>query len=156
MVLLRKERGVKQKDWADQLHVKHSYVMGYEAGRYNPSLALLLVVCDWLQVSLDWIAGRSEVRFKELTYKYKPSQDYDTIFTEINDIAFDRLRLLREEAGHTQSSWSQELSLGLNYIRIREGKVKIIPPLRTIVVICNYTNVSLDWLFGRTEVRELR
>lgn len=157
MKTLRKERGLTQKQWSELLGVKNSYVMGYESGRYNPSLALMVVVCDWLEISLDWLTGRSEVRFKNLTYKYKPATglDYEKITEEVSGTVFQNLRSLREENGHTQYSWAEAVGLTKDYIHTLESVLKTIPPISVQVAILNFTGTSLDWLFGRTEVTAL-
>lgn len=154
MKLLRKERGLLQKEWAAKLDVGLNYVRAYESGRYTPSHQLRLVVCDWLQVSLDWLCGRTDVRFKELSYNYTERRDYDNVLEELRETVVTRLRSLREEKGFTQVSWAEELNLDNDYFRTYEPQ-KLLPSVSVIVIIADYCNVSLDWIYGRTEVRDL-
>jgi transcriptional regulator with XRE-family HTH domain len=155
MLLLRKERGLLQKDWAELYSIGLSYVKGYEVSRYTPSLALLLVASDDNKVSLDWITGRSDVRFKKMRYAYNERRDYDGIFAELIDVAYPRLRSLREERGFTQTTWAGELGLDETYFRTFEAQKWRHPSLSVVTHIADYCGVSLDWIYGRTNVEAL-
>lgn len=57
---LREEKGVKQKDVADFLGLTPKAYCFYELGKREPSLASLIKLCDYYEVSADYILGRSD------------------------------------------------------------------------------------------------
>lgn len=67
---------------------------------------------------------------------------------------FRRIKDIREDTDHTQ----QELAEALNthrvyYNRLENGKHQI--TLETAVKIADFYNISLDWLTGRTDRKEI-
>ena len=66
----------------------------------------------------------------------------------------DRLKLLREESGLTQDKAAQELGIPLrSYNRLEAEGNKT--HYDTLLKIADYYDVSVDWLMGRTDVREI-
>lgn len=60
--LLRKERGLKQKDMSDYLSLS---ARGYQCYEYNegyPDVPGLIALADFFDVSLDYLVGRSDDR----------------------------------------------------------------------------------------------
>lgn len=58
---LRQERGfASQQALADALEVAQSTVANWEGGRREPNYALTVKLADQLQVSVDYLLGRSE------------------------------------------------------------------------------------------------
>ena len=66
----------------------------------------------------------------------------------------DRLRMLRKEKGLTQEQAAKELSIAYrNYQRLEaDGNT---PHYSNLVQIADYFGVSMDYLAGRTDVREV-
>lgn len=62
MKLLRNERGLKQKEAADQLGINQALLSHYEHGKREPGLDFLVHVADFYGVSVDYILGRSNSR----------------------------------------------------------------------------------------------
>lgn len=60
--LLRKERGIKQQDMADQFGQSLRAYQYYEAGTRHPEYPHLLALADFFDVSLDYLTGRSDKR----------------------------------------------------------------------------------------------
>ncbi|MGN0529600.1 MAG: helix-turn-helix domain-containing protein [Eubacterium sp.] len=56
---LREDNDLKQKDLALYLSVDQSTYSDYENGRINIPLDMLIKIADYYNVSLDYIAGRS-------------------------------------------------------------------------------------------------
>ena len=66
----------------------------------------------------------------------------------------ERLKGLRKEAGLTQAQVASELKLAYrNYQRLEaDGNT---PHFSTLVQIADFFDVSMDYLAGRTDVREV-
>lgn len=60
--ILRKERGMTQKNVGELLDVTERNVRSYEAGDRFPEISGLLLLADYFDVSLDYLVGRSEER----------------------------------------------------------------------------------------------
>lgn len=62
MTLLRKERGLKQKEAADKLGINQALLSHYEHGKRECGLDFLVHVADFYGVSVDYILGRTNSR----------------------------------------------------------------------------------------------
>ena len=60
--LLRKERGLKQREMAEQLGLALSSYQCYEYAKRFPDFHGLIAIADFFDVSLDYLVGRSDVR----------------------------------------------------------------------------------------------
>ena len=61
VVKLRKEKGISQTAFAEQLGI-HKNVLGrYERGEVSPSIRIARHIADILDVSLDYLTGKIEV-----------------------------------------------------------------------------------------------
>ena len=60
--MLRKEKKQKQKDIADLLGIAERNYQRLEYGETNISATNLIVLCDYFQVSADFLLGRTEIR----------------------------------------------------------------------------------------------
>lgn len=57
---LRIERGLKLKEVAEQLNVTIRSISRYEDGTREPSIEILIKLCDLYDVSADYLIGRSD------------------------------------------------------------------------------------------------
>ena len=57
--LLRKERGITQKQAAEDLGVSQALLSHYENGAREPGLAFVCRACDYYGVSADFLLGRA-------------------------------------------------------------------------------------------------
>lgn len=62
LTLLRKERGISQKEAAGQLGISQALLSHYEKGIRECGLDFLVRVCDFYKVSCDYLLGRSPDR----------------------------------------------------------------------------------------------
>lgn len=62
MKLLRKERGLRQKDAADQLGIAQALLSHYENGKRECGLDFLVHAANFYGVSVDYILGRTSSR----------------------------------------------------------------------------------------------
>ena len=66
----------------------------------------------------------------------------------------ERLRILREERGLTQESTARAWNMPLrSYNRLESDGAKT--HYDTLLKIADYYDVSVDWLMGRTDEREV-
>ena len=59
LTLLRRERGISQKAAAEQLGVSQALLSHYENGVRRPGLEFVVKLCDFYNVSADFILGRT-------------------------------------------------------------------------------------------------
>ena len=59
---IRKERKLTQKQMAELLSTTERNYQYYEAGTREPSLETFVEIADALQVSTDYLVGRSDIR----------------------------------------------------------------------------------------------
>lgn len=65
LVLLRKEKSLSQEDVAREFGVVVRAYQRYEYGQREPQLSTLVKMADFYEVSLDYLAGRSETRERQ-------------------------------------------------------------------------------------------
>ena len=66
----------------------------------------------------------------------------------------ERLKILRDEKGATQESTARSLGMPLrSYNRLESDGAKA--HYDTLMKIADYYDVSVDWLMGRTDKREV-
>ena len=65
LVLLRKEKSLSQEDVAREFGVVVRAYQRYEYGQREPQLSTLVKMADFYDVSLDYLAGRSETRQRQ-------------------------------------------------------------------------------------------
>lgn len=59
---LRREKGVSQRQAAQELEVSQALLSHYENGIREPGLAFVSRACDYYQVSADYLLGRTTER----------------------------------------------------------------------------------------------
>ena len=57
---LRKEKGLTQKQVADALGISDKGYGYYELGQREPNIAMLKALCDFYDVSADYLIGRTD------------------------------------------------------------------------------------------------
>jgi transcriptional regulator with XRE-family HTH domain len=82
---LRIERGLKQKEFAKMFNVPATTVSSWETGVRNPQYETMCELADYFGVSIDYLMGRSDVRY----YKHEwvsetTGKEYTTLSTDEN------------------------------------------------------------------------
>ena len=67
----------------------------------------------------------------------------------------ERMRSLRKEKGITQKEMAAELGVGYRALQCYEYNERY-PDVLGLVAIADYFDISLDYLVGRSDVRERR
>lgn len=62
IISLRNEKNMTQAQLAKELNISPSAIGMYEQGRRKPSYELLEEICDYFNVDMDYLMGRSEIR----------------------------------------------------------------------------------------------
>lgn len=145
---LRKEKGLTQAGLAELLECIDRNVQKMEYGYSNVPGITLIWLADYFQVSLDYLAGRSDVR--EL-----PSS-WNCVYPENKAIPMapfsERLKQLRTEQGKKQTEVAAFLGkTNRHYQKIEYGEVNV--PALTLIKLADYFQVSLDYLVGRADRR---
>lgn len=91
----REELGLMQKEMANKLSLPANTYNGYETGKRNPALDVVRHIADTLDISTDYLLGRTNIKInisniteKELIKKLNPSDDMKEIldiFSELDD-----------------------------------------------------------------------
>ena len=63
ITMLRKEKGMSQIALSIKLNVSQKMISAYETGRHQPTMDMLIALADFFNVSIDYLVGKSEIRF---------------------------------------------------------------------------------------------
>ena len=69
---LRNEAQINQKTLASQFRVTQATISSWENGRTAPSFEQLIQIADYLDVSVDYLIGRTNI---DNNYVYNPQKD---------------------------------------------------------------------------------
>ena len=58
--LLRAEKGLSQRQVAEEFGITKIGYQNYEAGRHLPSFSMLNALADFINVSIDYLFGRTD------------------------------------------------------------------------------------------------
>lgn len=71
IVSLRNEKNITQSQLAEELDISPSAIGMYEQGRRKPSYELLEEICDYFNVDMDYLMGRSDIKNRyQAGFKY--------------------------------------------------------------------------------------
>ena len=102
-----------------------------------PRFENLFKIAEFYDVSVDWLMGRTE---KE------GSRDTCMKFAE-------KIRMLRSELNLSQPAVAEQMGLSMRgYQNLELGAE---PRYSSLLKVAEFYNVSVDWLMGRTEKREV-
>ncbi|WP_158099415.1 LexA family transcriptional regulator [Pseudoflavonifractor sp. An85] len=74
--LLRRESGLSQQDFANQIGTSKSSVNMYERGEREPGIEMLEAIADYFNVDMDYLLGKSEHRNKSAWMEKMSSQPF--------------------------------------------------------------------------------
>ncbi len=136
LIELLQEDGGKKKDIAKKMKVDfRSLSNAYNFG-IIPKPSTLMKMADYFNVSIDFLLGRS---------------DNDAFFKSDNPVGFyARYSLLRDLRNLKDGQIATELHFDRTLCYKWKSKNHI-PTLEILDLLCDYFNVSLDYLLGRTD-----
>ena len=90
IVSLRNEKNITQSQLAEELNISPSAIGMYEQGRRKPSYELLEEICDYFNVDMDYLMGRSDIKNRyQAGLKYdwedKKEEKENNIFSQLTD-----------------------------------------------------------------------
>lgn len=137
LIELREDLNIKQKDIASILGITQQTYSLWENGNKIIPLKHLNSLCNYYNVSMDYLLGLSNIRY------------YDVINTKIDKkIIGNRLKLFRKEKNITQEELANILNTTHSTISVYEnGKTTILTAFA--YEICKKYNISMDYLCGR-------
>lgn len=140
---LRKDKGLKQWEIAEVLNVLEDRYSKWERGIDDISLENSNILAKFYDVSLDYLLGLSD-------YSIKTSRK------ELDLKLFcKRLLHLRKERNLTQEKLGKELGFPQRtYANYEKGSS--VPTTLKVYCIALYYNVSLDYLVGRSDDKEIK
>lgn len=140
---LREEHELTQKMIADYMGVDKSTYAAWERGRDLFPLKRLLQLANFYHVSLDFITGQSKQRTNNLIKK-----NIDPLLLKI------RIKEIRKENNYTQEKLANAFNTTHSAISSYENG-HLIAPLILLYQMSVLFHVSIDWMLGRTDIKEL-
>lgn len=91
MRLLRKESGISQKQLSEMLGVSPQAYNGYETGKYEPNIEILIRLCFLYNVDMDYMTSRwngvdDEREAENLIENERDNNKFETISLEIYEM----------------------------------------------------------------------
>lgn len=136
---IREEHNLRQVDIANILGIKRSTYSSYEIERDTIPINHLNKLCNYFNVSIDYIMGLSNIK------------QYENSLKEIDIIKEkERLRLLRKENNLTQVQIAKILNTSRStWTGYEYGNFQI--PTLLLYELCKKYNYSMDYLLGKTD-----
>ncbi len=136
---LRLDKDLLQKDLSTILNIDNGTYARYENEYYIMPLKHLIKVCDYFDVSLDYI------------FDFSDDKCYKNINKEIdNYVVGNRLKEFRKENKLTQTKLGNILNTTKTVIcGYEKGRYLIATPF--LYTICKKYNISADYLLGRVD-----
>ncbi len=130
---LRKEKNLTQQQVADYFKWNLKTYKNYEQGKNFPKMPAFILLAEFFNVSLDYLAGNS---------------DLHTPYTNpCLETLPNHLIQLRRDSGMTKTNIAQHLDITKSgYKRYESGRS--IPPLNRLIALADLFGVSLDELVG--------
>ena len=88
IVSLRNEKNITQSQLAEELDISPSAIGMYEQGRRKPSYELLEEICDYFNVDMDYLMGRSDIKNRYqagLKYEWEDKKEEKGIFSQLTE-----------------------------------------------------------------------
>lgn len=88
IVSLRNEKNITQSQLAEELDISPSAIGMYEQGRRKPSYELLEEICDYFNVDMDYLMGRSDIKNRYqagLKYEWEDKKEEKDIFSQLTE-----------------------------------------------------------------------
>ncbi len=140
---IRQDLDMTQKDMSEKIGVKQGVYSRWENGKEIIPLRRLIKFCNITSYRIDYITGLSrENKFNRIEKEIDMKE------------CGERLRKWRRESGMTQKELANFLNTTQSTISAYEGgKVLILTAF--VYQIAKEHKVSIDWICGRTEKKEL-
>ena len=139
----REDLDLTQKELGFVFGVTKNTVSGWENGHDSMPFNKLIRFCNLYDYSLDYVVGFIRRNIK-----------YDKIKTNKNKIG-KRLKELRDELKITQTTLAEECGISQSTYSSYERGEYLINTL-TLYTICITYNISMDYIVGRTNKKNIK
>lgn len=134
----RQNKELTQQELSDILGISRSTYAGWENGIDTISLSRLNDLCDYLDISLDYMCGIGKTK----KYNKHSKKEFSS------SLIGNNLKKIRLSHGHTQSKTAKLIHTNQsNYSRYERGTNII--PTSVILDFSKYYKVSIDYLCGK-------
>lgn len=148
---LRKSAGITQKQLGEAIGLSMQAINDIEKGRRETTITKAILLARYFNTTVEYLTGDTddssrpdEPSFLEQLF------DYDDIFRFA-----DRLKELRKQKNLSIQEVGKETGFGtLRYKNMENAETN--PNLMWLVSLADYFDVSLDYLCGRSDVKERR
>ncbi len=123
------------------LHIPNARLNKYYNQKFFPDINRAIIICDFFECSLDYITDLSPIK---LTQNLK-NADFNLFLNRINEI------ILNEKS---QVLFFKNCQIARTNLSRWKNK-QTFPRLETLYLIAQYSNISLDYLVGRTDIKEI-
>ncbi len=139
---LRVDNDLKQKEIAKMLKVNINTYPHWESGMYEMPIEMMDKLSKFYNCSMDYLTDLSN--------------EHGIFSKEFNsEEMFIRLKRLRKENHLSQAEIGNKLGFSqMNYCRYETGKILI--PFSKLYLIAKEFNVSLDYLMGKSENKNIK
>ena len=137
--MLRKKKGLTQKNLCNMLNISQGTYAKWENGRREPNFEKLSMLACIFDVSIDFLLSE---------YLEISKESYLNLKEEKKNLFSVRLKELRLQHGFTQAEIAKKLETSQGaYQKLESGARE--PNYEKLEKIADFFGVSLDWLFGR-------
>lgn len=137
--VLRKEKGLTQKNLSNMLNISQGAYAHWEYGKREPNFEKLSMLACIFDVSIDFLLSENLEISKETYLKLK--EEKKNLFSV-------RLKELRLKKGLTQTELGEKVGVKQStFTNWENGKRE--PSFENLVKLADLLEVSLDSLFGR-------
>lgn len=141
---IREECNLRQSDVANILGINRSTYTSYEIERDTIPINHLNTLCNYFNVSIDYVMGLNKLK------KYENSLKNINIKKEC-----ERLKLLRKENNLTQNQISKILNTSRStWTGYEYGKYQI--PTLLLYELAKKYNYSMDYILGKIDENKLK
>lgn len=157
---LRNTNGLSLSELGDKLNISGQAISLLEKGKRLPSFDVLMSISDYFNVSLDYLVGRKS---KEKNYKNNSNfHHHDTPALRycqeekkfLKDIFSSRLREERKKNKLKTEDLGKIIGVSKSTIGHWETGYYI-PTAEKLFDLAEYFDVSVDYLLGRTDIKNI-
>lgn len=141
---LREERDLFKKDVAKDLGVVESVYSEWENEKLSIPTKRLVQLANYFEVNIDYMLGLTNVRLH-----IKTSNDIDI------KIVSKRLREIRKSLKMTMRDLADKFNTSSSAISNYENE-KFLILSSLLIDLCKFSNYSIDWVLGRSDVKYLK
>lgn len=136
---LRTSHNLSQEEFGKQFGIVKSTVSLYENGKSTPDDQTKLKICQYYNVSMDWLYGLGEIAYSGADDKGYFLFDFS--FSE-------RINALMNDSHISIDTLTQKTGLTVEQLdAVKNGR----SDLKTLISLADYFHVSIDYLLCRTD-----